>query len=1501
MLVFAGLAQAAELPTGAQVEAGSAAISQSGKVMTIHQASDRLVTNWQDFSIGQGSTVNFIQPSSSSVALNRVVGQDPSIIQGTLNANGHLFLVNPSGVLFAPGAQVNVGGLVASTLNLTTQNFLNGRYQFDGGSSNAIINQANIISTGGGAVSLIAARVINDGSISANHGSVLIGAGAKVTLDLGGPVKLQVTQGAIDALISNGGAIKADGGLIYLSAKAAGDLASTVINNTGLIEAQTISGGAAGSIYLMGGMERDRISVAGRLDASAPNGGDGGFIETSASRVKFAPDFTVSTASARGRSGHFLIDPHDYTIAPSGGDITGASLSSMLVGGDVTITVNPNTIGGFGDILINDNVTYANHTLTLNAYRDININAVITVTNGSLSLNSLMLGKVTVGKDASGFIGRVDFLETQGGLSLPRSGTGFLTVNNQSYNVINNINQLQSVDAWLSANTALGSHIDASSSIANNFNVLAGGLTLFTGVFEGLGHTINGLMIHAPAISNVGLFAQNSGTIQNLSFVGASVNGYRNVGVVAGTNNGLIRNVLSNQSFVTGIQNVGGLVGSNGGSMYMPTPYPNLPGCGSNCGRVENSYSVGNVSIVRSMMDQSYMSYRLENIGGLVGYNASYATVANSHSGGSLSIENAVANSSGYGDAQVVNVGGLIGYNNDYAIITDSFSTTSLSILSSANSSSASANAYVSNVGGLIGYNSSSLSLTNVYATGAISVETDVTGANGAYTNIGSVGGLIGYNRSAGISNAYATGSVSVTASGISSNLNNMMYGMGVNSYSNNIGGLIGLNERAASIVDSYATGHVSSTSRSVNTADNLLNGNYGMNNSYSYSSNVGGLIGSIGSMGSDSSLTISRTFATGDVSSQSSAYGLVYVNSRSDSVGGLIGYARGVMLEHSHAVGNVTSLSRSGPPVNSVAVPSSPSQVYSANSKVGGLVGMNEGYMSMSLITPLGIRASYSTGTVQASSFASGHSSSESQNTYIGGLVGLNGSYMGYGSNMELSGSFSSGAVTSHTEAFGNVSVLSYSSHVGGMVGLNGADNNYMPGPNSYYNGYVNILNSYASGDVTISGRTGDTTSISKVGGLVGANGVNGNIYNSYYSGTVSVDRASGNVGALVGYNLGSVERSFWDAGRAGVMTSQGGVGLSTSQIMQQSSYSLSAWDFSGTWTMYEGLTSPLLRSFMTPILARASDTVTTYTGLPYVNQFGVTYYRTDLSPFTPVPALILGSPRFITNGQLLVNAGSYSIYVDGLYSSQLGYILVNDARAGTLTINKAPLTVTADSKARTYGETNPTLTQAITGFVNGEGLGVVSGSASPVTLATRSSGVGSYTISASVDGLSASNYEFSNLVNGVLAVNRASLTVTANNQSRMVNAANPQFTQTVRGFVNGDTQSVLVGSAFGVSSANILSSAGSYVILASAAGLSAANYEFNYLVNGSLTITNPPASLVNAVVSTQATVTASNSVGLASSHQPKVSTVILTQGPANFGMGLIQITSGGINYSKE
>ncbi len=402
-LDFGSIAYA--LPAGGTVVAGAASIAGTKGTVTIDQSSQNAVINWQSFGIGESEAVTFQQPNSRSVALNRVLGPDPSSILGDLSANGKIFLVNPNGILFAPGAQVNVAGLVASTLGITNANFMAGNYKFSGSGTGRILNQGSITADGG-YVALLGADVGNDGVISARLGTVALAAGNAVTIDVAGNglLNVAVDQGAVTALVKNGGMIQANGGQVVMTAKAAGQLLKSAVNNTGVIEAQTVDA-RNGTIKLLGDDQNGVVNVSGTLDASAPNGGNGGFIETSAAQVNIAKQTKITTVAAKGLTGTWHVDPVDFTVG-AGGNIAGTTLSALLVtnsvdistlaGSDATVAGTPpvtslhTTTPGNGDINVNDAVSWtaapSTTTLTLNAGRDVNVNGAVTATNGNFAV-----------------------------------------------------------------------------------------------------------------------------------------------------------------------------------------------------------------------------------------------------------------------------------------------------------------------------------------------------------------------------------------------------------------------------------------------------------------------------------------------------------------------------------------------------------------------------------------------------------------------------------------------------------------------------------------------------------------------------------------------------------------------------------------------------------------------------------------------------------------------------------------------------------------------------------------------------------------------------------------------------------------------------------------------------------------------------------------------------------------------------------------------------------
>jgi filamentous hemagglutinin family protein len=271
---------AASLPTGGQVTAGTATLTYSPNKLQIDQSSNKAILQWDNFSIGSNAWVNFNQPSSSAVALNRVTGTNPSEIFGRMTANGQVFLTNPSGVLFAPGASVDVGGLFATTLSIANQDFLDGRYNFyNAGGAGSVVNQGNIVSTNGYAA-LAGPQVRNDGVIVARMGTVALAAGDRVSLDMVGDglVKVNVDQATLNASVINTGLLQADGGRVLLTARSANALLDTVINNTGVVRANflierngeiilTAEGSVALSGQVVGG--KMNMDISGDLSLAA--------------------------------------------------------------------------------------------------------------------------------------------------------------------------------------------------------------------------------------------------------------------------------------------------------------------------------------------------------------------------------------------------------------------------------------------------------------------------------------------------------------------------------------------------------------------------------------------------------------------------------------------------------------------------------------------------------------------------------------------------------------------------------------------------------------------------------------------------------------------------------------------------------------------------------------------------------------------------------------------------------------------------------------------------------------------------------------------------------------------------------------------------------------------------------------------------------------------------------------------------------------------------------
>jgi filamentous hemagglutinin family protein len=278
------------LPTDPTVQAGSVTFDQvDPNTLNVIQSTNKAIIDWQSFNIQADEATHFQMPSSDSFNLSRVTGGVGTEIFGTLTSNGNLMLLNPNGILFGANSKIDVGGLIATTSNITNSNFMAGNYQFDIPSSvnRTVINRGVINVAQGGLLAFVAPGVENSGIINAQLGQVSLASGKTFTLDLYGDklVSLGVDSKVLNqvigpdgqpvsSLVKNGGSIFANGGTVFLEVNAARDIVDHVINMDGLIEAKSAVQ-ENGEIILLGGDE-GLVNVNGTLDASGKDAGQTG-------------------------------------------------------------------------------------------------------------------------------------------------------------------------------------------------------------------------------------------------------------------------------------------------------------------------------------------------------------------------------------------------------------------------------------------------------------------------------------------------------------------------------------------------------------------------------------------------------------------------------------------------------------------------------------------------------------------------------------------------------------------------------------------------------------------------------------------------------------------------------------------------------------------------------------------------------------------------------------------------------------------------------------------------------------------------------------------------------------------------------------------------------------------------------------------------------------------------------------------------------------------------
>ncbi|WP_421852388.1 GLUG motif-containing protein [Marinomonas sp.] len=1446
------------LPASASVAAGNVSIGSSENVTTVTQHSDKAIVNWDSFSVGKDATVNFLQPNSSSAILNRVTGSMTSTIAGSINANGQVFLINPNGIAITPSGTINVGGgFVGSTLDMTDQDFLTDNFRFLGDGASAAIRNEGVITVGrGGFAALIGGTIKNNGLIAAPLGKVGLGSGEQATLDFSGDGFLQIAMptehGAEGngALIEQQGTISADGGMVLISAASAREAARHAINLSGVVEAKSISG--ENGAIVIGGGDGGQVDISAQIIATSDDG-QGGDITVTGKTINLK-DATVDASSAAG-GGHIKIGGDyqgkgdtqradtnhidensviraDATQQGDGGEviiwsdklttfdglISARGAGKTGKGGDAEVSgkatlsyhgkANLEGEGGFGTLLLDPyNITISNGAdQNASGFAATGDDSVINVTTLQNALNSANVMITTGASDSEG------------------AQAGDITVAN---NVTWNSGSTLTLSAYrdINVNANLTGGTDSNIILRADNSGIGAGVVAFGAGAQATASGGVSIYYNPDDYNSAISYAGNMGagttgtaymlvnTLDNLQAMATNLRGVYALGRDIDATDTLNWN---NGAGFAPITNFSGTLDGDHqeiSNLYINRPNTDMVGLFGNI----NFATIRNLGVVDSSVTGK------QQVGGLAGY-ARSTSINNVYFTGAVKAQNTVAGLLGmddfsvldnvYTDAKVTSIGAISGGLIAYATGTTLTDVHALGDVAGTNL-----------VGGLIGITTGQAKINNAYATG------NVSGGDGA------VGGLAGRLIETSISNSYASGHVV----GIGSRVGGLIGEISgtkkiINSFwdidttQQTLGvaigddsGLIGLSSMEARNQANYTgwdfdnvwyqSGDMRPILRSeaptpnadgVVTISNLhqlaligtnLNGNYKLIHDVDAANTKEPSAGSIWSQSGFVPLGDKNNHFIGTLNGGDHLVSGLTINESVRENVGLFGYigtqgtVRNLGLEDGLIIGGYDSYEVGGLAGGSSGTISN---VYNTGevraraimSDTGGLIGLLEG------------------GIIESSYFA-GKVSAEGRRSFVGGLVG-----QGYDST--ITGSYSSGIVEGRAA-------------VGGLVGISD-----LIIENSYSNA---TARTYIDEFVVFAG----TAEPNHTGGLVGIS-AGGEIKHSYASGSIS-NSDFGGVGGLVGnYMSGTISNSFWNKEVTGQNSSAGSDnsnGLTTAQMMDISTFA--DWDIdnqAGTgaiWRIYDGYTAPLLRSFMTQLTISGGDVSKTYDGNTSFSGLGdLKYSHSDVDT-----ALIKEKTTEFGYTAKNADVGTYSdsnISMNGdWYSSQQGYDIA--IKSGSLTIDKADLTITAKDDSKTYDGVAYSGGNGVSyaGFVTGEDSSAVN--LTGLTYQGSSQGAkdaGDYVINAS--GVTSKNYAITYQA-GELKVDQADLTIRANDDSKTYDGVAYSGGNGVSyaGFVTGDDSSAvsLTNLAYQGSSQGA-KDAGDYVINAS--GVTSKNYAITY-----------------------------------------------------------------------
>jgi filamentous hemagglutinin family protein len=1193
-------------PNGGTVVGGGASIQGQGSgSVTINQTTPSAIINWATFNIGKGETTTFNQPSSASVALNRVIGgQGPSFLDGTLTANGRVFIVNGDGILFGPNSSINTAGFLATTNNIRNEDFMAGRYNFNipGNPSASIVNQGSITAASGGFAALVAPGVRNSGTITATLGAVSLAAGNAFTLDFYGDklITLAVndqiaaavrdvqTGETLKSLVHNTGKLSANGGRVELTAAAARAVVDSVINNKGVIEANAI-GTRNGRIVLSAatgaskpaGAPAQTVALSGQISAAGKDKGTkGGTVVVTGETVALA-GVTIDVSGDTG-GGKVLIggDTGGGHPGAAAASIELAKLETFALPTATTVSVDAASVinasatgaGNGGKVVLwsDQQTTFAGTILAQAGASGGNGGFVETSSHGVLSFTGAADTRAANGSWGTLLLDPGDLRIQAGGTDSVTGGGGTFTGSDSQIISILTVATLQ--------NALAGSNVLVQTGIGGVCATLCGNIQVSSSISWSSGSTLtlsayrNISLNESATISNTGagnlvLRADNTGTgLGTVQFFGGS----NQVSLASGTtsiyynpNCGSVCNKYQSPSDSTFAQHVTGKL-----TAYMlVNSAGDLQTMGTNLG-TPNTMS-GNYALGRNFSATGFTGFNigahfaglLDGNGGLgVNYTISDLTLGGAtgpiglfpfiDSGATVRNVNLDHVTITASNDQII-IGTIAGQNNG--------TISNVNVLSLLGNSTINGGAHSGILaGGLTGQNVGTV--TGSSANVAVTVGNAVDS-----TQLNIAGGLVGSNLGT-ITGSSATGNVSG----------------GTFSF---VGGLVGQNglfcncngpTGPGTIASSFATGAVSVGSNGI--AGGLLGTNNGgspTSSSVTQSHATGNVSGSgnvqLGAFAgvNDTGATITSSDATGNVTGTN----LVSGSGGSGDVAAVAGFAgkNGGTIANSHATGNVSVAgavfgdfvagafvgvnNRSGliqgTPAQGQFTYATGSVTGSANSVAAGFAGQNAG----------NIKFAYASGNVHVGSnsyaggFVAGNTGTIFQafatgtvtddgNTVLGGFGAFN-----IGSLNQV---FATGAVTGGTNTV-----------VAGLVAVNGAVLG-CGGCNGPAIG--SIVDSYATGAASGGGN-------SIVAGLVAIN--DGIIKTSYAAGAVS----GASVGGLVAQNnpsfqfadlaipsivnqggspsplhpgSGAITNSYWNTQTSGQNSSAGGTGMTSKQLAQ-------------------------------------------------------------------------------------------------------------------------------------------------------------------------------------------------------------------------------------------------------------------------------------------------------------------------------------------------------------